>query len=111
MGASQIDTLTGYDDADTFLLGDGRGVFYNDRNSKTLGNNDYALIKDFVSGLDKLQVRAGTNYVYTVSSGNLNLYWDRNSNGSLNSSGNNQDELIAILQGVTSLANSDFVEV
>ena len=47
------------------LLGDSRGMFYDNRVPGNLGIDDYALIKDFVSGSDKLQVRAGT-------------YWDRN---------------------------------
>ncbi|MFM9046420.1 MAG: hypothetical protein ACKOOH_01945, partial [Cyanobium sp.] len=109
MGTGQIDTLTGYGDTDTFLLGDSRGVFYDDKKSNSLGSNDYASITDFVSGLDKLQVRAGTSYVYTVSGSTLSLYWDRNNNGLLTNTGNNQDELIAVLQGVTSLTNADLV--
>jgi hypothetical protein len=64
-----------------------------------------------VSGVDKLQVRAGTSYLYTVSGTSLSLYWDRNSNGALNSSGNNMDELIAVLQGVTGLTNADLIGV
>ncbi|MFM9046655.1 MAG: S8 family peptidase, partial [Cyanobium sp.] len=78
MGTGQIDTLRGYGDADTFLLGDNRGVFYDDKKSNNLGSNDYASITDFVSGVDKLQVRAGTSYLYTVSGSTLSLYWDRN---------------------------------
>lgn len=111
LGAGQIDTLTGLTASDVFLLGDARGVFYDDRNNRNLGSADYALIKDFVSGVDKLQVRAGTSYLYTVSGTSLSLYWDRNSNGALNSSGNNMDELIAVLQGVTGLTNADLIGV
>lgn len=111
MGAGQIDTLTGLGDSDVFLLGDGRGVFYDDRNSRNLGAGDYAQITDFVSGVDKLQVRAGTSYVYTVAGNTLSLYWDRNGNGQLNSSGSNMDELIAVLQGVTSLTSADLIGV
>ncbi|MFN6337339.1 MAG: S8 family serine peptidase [Cyanobacteriota bacterium] len=111
LGAGQIDVLTGLSGADVFLLGDSRGVFYDDRVAKTVGGGDYALIKDFASGIDKLQVRAGTSYLYTVASGNLSLYWDRNNNGGLNTSGKNQDELIAVLQGVTTLASADLIGV
>jgi len=99
MGAGQIDTLTGLAGADVFLLGDSRGVFYDDRNASNLGSGDYALIKDFVSGIDKLQVRAGTAYVFTTSASSLSLYWDRNNNGFLNIIGTSRDELIAVLQG------------
>ena len=109
MGAGQIDTLTGLAGADVFLLGDSRGVFYDDRKAGNLGSGDYALIKDFVSGIDKLQVRAGTAYLFTTSASGLSLYWDRNNNGSLNTNGTNRDELIAVLQGVTTLANTDLI--
>jgi len=111
LGAGQIDTLTGNADADIFLLGDSRGVFYDDRVSGNRGASDYALITDFVSGTDKLQVRAGTSYLSTVSASELFLYWDRNNNGSLNISGKNQDELIAILQGVSAITATDLIAV
>ncbi|MFN5219594.1 MAG: S8 family serine peptidase [Cyanobacteriota bacterium] len=111
LGASQIDTLTGMTDADVFLLGDSRGVFYDNRVAGNLGIDDYALIKDFVSGSDKLQVRAGMSYLYTIGASGLSLYWDRNGNGSLNSSGKNQDELIAILQGVSAITGTDLIAV
>ncbi|MFO7627916.1 MAG: hypothetical protein R6W06_00070, partial [Prochlorococcaceae cyanobacterium] len=109
MGAGQIDTLTGNAGADVFLLGDSRGVFYDDRLSGNLGSGDYALIKDFEPGIDKLQIRAGTSYLYTVDASGLSLYWDRNNNGSLNSSGKNRDELIAVLQGVSALSSTDLI--
>lgn len=110
MGAGQIDVLTGAAGTDVFVLGDSRGVFYDDRNSRNLGSSDYALIKDFTAGTDKLQLRNGS-YLFTVSSGNLSLYLDRNGNGSLNTSGNNRDELIAVLEGVSSLSGSDITFV
>ncbi|MBM5817436.1 MAG: hypothetical protein FJ083_12885 [Cyanobacteria bacterium K_Offshore_surface_m2_239] len=94
MGAKQVDTLTGLDGANVFLLGDARGVFDDDRTNNTLGTADYALITDFTPGVDKLQVRAGTAYLYTTST-----------------SGNNQDELIAVLQGVTALSGTDRIGV
>lgn len=111
LGAGQVDTLTGLAAGDVFLLGDSRGVFYDDRVNSNLGSGDYALIKDFVAGVDKLQVRAGTAYLYTVSASGLSLYWDRNGNGSLNTSGKSQDELIAVLQGVTALSSADLIGV
>lgn len=111
MGAGQIDTLTGQAGADVFLLGDSRGVFYDDRIAGNLGSGDYARINDFVSGIDKLQVKAGTSYLYTVSTSGLSLYWDRNNNGQLNRNGSSRDELIAVLQGVSSLVGSDLISV
>jgi subtilisin family serine protease len=111
LGAGQVDTLTGLADQDRFLLGDSRGVFYDDRVSNNLGSADYALIKDFTPGIDKLQVKGGNAYLYTVSSSGLSLYWDRNRNGLLTSSGKTQDELIAVLQGVSALSSTDLIAV
>jgi subtilisin family serine protease len=111
MGAKQVDTLTGQGGPDVFLLADARGSFYDDRANNSLGTADYALITDFVPGVDKLQVRAGIAFIYTVSASGLSLYWDRNNDSRLTSSGKNQDELIAVLQGVTALSISDLIGV
>ena len=108
MGAGQIDVLTGGLGADVFVLGDSRGVFYDDRRSGNLGTGDYARITDFRSGIDRLQLRGGS-YFSTVSSGNLSLYWDRNNSGQLETGGSSRDELIAVLTGVTTISNSDIV--
>jgi subtilisin family serine protease len=110
MGWGQIDVLTGGLGDDVFVLGDSRGLFYDDRNRGNLGTADYARIKDFIAGEDKLQLRNAT-YLYTVSNGNLSLYWDRNGNGKLDSGGRNRDELIASLEGVSSLSGSDILFV
>jgi len=95
MGASQIDVLTGGSGADVFVLGDKRGLFYNDRINGNLGLGDYARIQDFTSGVDKIQLFSAS-YLTSASQGNTSLYWDRNGNGKLNLTGSNQDELIAI---------------
>jgi subtilisin family serine protease len=110
MGAGQIDVLTGGAGADIFVLGDSRGVFYDDRQNNNLGTEDYALIKDFRSGEDKLQLRE-SSYLFTVSSNNLSLYWDRNGNGKLDTGGRNRDELIAVLEGVSGLSSGDILWV
>lgn len=110
MGAGQIDRLTGMGGADVFVLGDGRGVFYDDRTKNSLGGSDYALITDFKSGEDRIQLRSGS-YLKTVASGNLSLYWDRNNSGRLESSGSSRDELIAVLQGVSTLTTADIIWV
>ena len=106
LGKGQIDTLTGGAGKDVFVLGDSRGVFYNDNINFNSGSSDYALITDFSLIDDKLQLLNGS-YLTTVSSGKLSLYWDRNNNGSLNLSGNNQDEMIALINGVTTLNSSN----
>jgi hypothetical protein len=62
------------------------------------------------TGDDKLQLR-NANYLATVSSSNLSLYWDRNGNGQLDTGGRIRDELIALLEGVSSLSGSDIILV
>lgn len=110
MGSRQVDRFTGMDGADVFVLGDGRGVFYDDRTNNNLGSSDYALITDFTAGTDKVQLRSGS-YLSTTANGNLSLYWDRNNSGRLDSSGSSRDELIAVLQGVSTLTMADIAWV
>lgn len=111
MGFGQIDTLIGGVGADVFVLGDSRGVFYNDGIKNNLGTSDYALIKDFNRGEDKLQLKNRNSYMIKVFDGDLHFYSDQNRNRRLESSGPNQDELLAILEGVTTLTNRDLLMV
>ena len=55
-GAGEIDVLTGHAGADTFVLGDNTGTFYDDGDSSTSGQNDYALVRDFQSGTDTIEL-------------------------------------------------------
>lgn len=107
MGSGQVDILTGRAGKDIFVLGDGRGVFYDDRNSRSGGSSDYALIKDFTSGEDKIQLARGS-YLLSTSSNKLYLYWDQNRNGRLDR-WFSTDELIAVVEGVTNLSSSDVI--
>lgn len=111
MGVGQIDTLIGGVGSDVFVLGDSRGVFYNDGIKNNLGTSDYALIKDFNRGEDKLQLKNRNSYMIKVFDGDLHFYSDQNRNRRLESSGPNQDELLAILEGVTTLNNRDLIMV
>ena len=106
LGQGQIDLLTGGLGADTFVLGDARGVFYDDRRNNNLGSADYARITDFRSGEDKLQLR-NANYFTTVSNGVTSIYWDRNANNRFDTTGNNRDELIAMVTG--SVTSTDII--
>jgi hypothetical protein len=59
VGANEIDTLTGGTGADTFILGDLSNDYYS-----AAGAADYALIEDFNTAVDKLQIRgASGNYL------------------------------------------------
>lgn len=110
LGTGQIDTLIGGQGADVFVLGDNiRGVYYDDRSRLTTGTGDAALIKDFTTGVDKVQLRSA-RYFPIVSSGVTTLWWDANNNGSLNTSGLSRDEVIATIQG-TAVADSDIIWV
>lgn len=61
-GYAEIDTLTGGNGNDVFVLGTALGYLYNDSKSTSLGITDYAFITDFTSG-DKLQlVGTAANY-------------------------------------------------
>ena len=110
MGGDQIDTLTGGSGEDIFVLGDTRGVFYNDRNRKNLGTSDYVLITDFISGVDKLQLFGDIqDYFYNSSTGEL--FWDANNSGSFESRGRSKDELFAVLQNGGNLFATDIIFV
>lgn len=104
IGRGQIDTLTGGEGADVFVLGDARGMFYDDRTANNLGNADYARITDFQAGSDKLQLFSG-NYITTTSAGLTSLYRDNNGDGLLTSGGRQRDELIAVINAPISSAD------
>ena len=46
-GRGDMDTLTGGQGADTFVLGEKDKVYFNDRRKNTIGAGDYAMITDF----------------------------------------------------------------
>ncbi|MEH1830010.1 MAG: Calx-beta domain-containing protein [Nostoc sp.] len=103
-GLGEIDKLTGGIGVDRFVVGDATNVFYNDGNNSNAGLTDYALIKDFNSSQDKIQLKGAANrYLLRASpissvSGTA-IYLDTNNNLAFNST----DELIAIVQGSTGL--------
>jgi subtilisin family serine protease len=101
LGAGTIDTLIGNGGNDVFVLGDGRGRFYDDGRSRSAGTGDYALVKDFGPG-DKVQLDGvAGNYVQKATTLNgvsgMGIFHDSNANGLFDS----RDELVALLQNVT----------
>ncbi|AFZ34999.1 Hemolysin-type calcium-binding region [Stanieria cyanosphaera PCC 7437] len=101
---TSIDTLTGGIGADTFVLSNEDEVFYNDQSSSKAGLTNYALITDFNSSQDQIQLNGSADlYILGASpvSGKAGtaIYLDTNGNNILNST----DELITIVQGKTGL--------
>jgi subtilisin family serine protease len=112
MGRGQIDILTGGLGADIFILADGRGVFYNDGIRGNLGTSDYALIKDFKRGEDKIQLNKRFSYTFETINGDGYLYLNTNRTTTIEKWGPNQEELIAVIEGfATRLQTSDFILV
>jgi Ca2+-binding RTX toxin-like protein len=96
-----IDTLTGGNGSDRYVLTNGTSVYYNDGNNATAGLNDYALIEGFNTSQDKIQL-AGSASKYVLGSSPINgkigsaIYLDTNNNGILGPT----DELISVVTGV-----------
>ena len=91
------------------VLGDGRGVFYNDGRGDKNGAGDYARITDFSAG-DRVQLLAGNYFLNQGTVGGFTgtrIWWDSNNNGKLETF----DELIALVQGSKTITAADFVFV
>lgn len=105
LGTGQVDVVTGGTGADEFLLSEIRSgalrVFYNDNTNNRTGTADYLRVLDFRSSEDKLRVASG-RYFSRNSGSDTWIWYDRNNNGSLNTSNgqSSSDELIAVLSGV-----------
>ena len=120
-GRCPIDKLTGGTGSDTFVLGNGDGVFYNDGNSGSAGTSDYGWITDFKSTTtekDKIQLFGqASDYVLAStaigSTKGMGIYLNNGTGiGSSITGWDRQDELIGFIQGYTNtLLNSDFTFV
>ena len=99
-GFGEIDKLSGGDGADRFILGDASRVYYNDGNITTQGLGDYGMIIDFsFSQGDTIQLHgSASQYRLAASSGTL----PRGTTIFLKMA-DGQDELIAIVQGLSNL--------
>jgi Bacterial Ig domain len=107
-GAGEVDVLVGNAGSDTFVFGDFNGTYYDDGNSATTGTSDYGLIWDFQKGTDHIQLAGGaSDYLLTTNAAGLPSgtdIWHAGQGGA-------QNELVAVVNGVTglNLNNSDFV--
>jgi len=100
-GRGEVDILTGGAGSDRFILGDTSWIGYDDGNTATTGNNDYAQIIGFNSLEDKVQLKgAASDYLLVVSDGSANLLIDK--------PGVEPDELIAVFQNITGLSLNAF---
>ncbi|HLO86895.1 MAG TPA: hypothetical protein VK203_18100 [Nostocaceae cyanobacterium] len=100
-GIDEIDYLTGNNGNDYFVLGTAVGSFYNDGNSSTSGLNDYALITDFNTLEDTIQL-FGSKSSYSLGAVPTGL-----ATGTALFLSESSLELIAIIQGSTNLSLSD----
>jgi len=109
LGKGSIDQLSGGAGNDIFLLGDSRGVFYDDGLSNNAGLSDYVRVRDFQAG-DQIQLSSkasgyfGAKVTLSGVSG-LGIYVDSNGNKVFDST----DELIGQLVGATALTSADIV--
>ncbi|UUR06971.1 Ig-like domain-containing protein [Sphingomonas glaciei] len=112
LGKGTIDTLTGGAGNDVFVLGDGRGRFYDDGSNRSSGSADYVRITDFSAG-DKLQLKGEASDYLQGWINNLQgapgtgIYHDTNGNGILDA----RDELVALVQNHGPLDASSFIYV
>jgi hypothetical protein len=110
-GKGEIDTLTGNEGNDIFVLGDvlPNGtpvVFYDDGDATTAGTGDYASIADFGTGRDSIQL-TGSAANYSLGEAPTGLP----SGTGIFSNSDTTPELIAIVAGISpadlSLSNSN----
>ena len=109
LGRNSVDVLMGGSGNDLFVLGDVRGVYYNDGIASNAGFGDYALIKDFTAN-DKIQLKGGTYFLSNLTlNGNagIGLYWDSNASGRYDA----RDEFVCLIQGVASVGTNQFTFV
>ena len=60
-GAGELDTLTGGEGSDIFVLADEERIFYDDGDNLTVGDTDFALITDFDSSQDTIQLQGSVD--------------------------------------------------
>ena len=63
-GIGEQDTLNGGTDSDIFVLGNSSRVFYDDGDSFTAGDGDFALITDFDPSQDRIQLKDSADFYH-----------------------------------------------
>ena len=112
-GLGEIDTLTGGLGLDKFVLGtrENTQIFYDDGNTSTSGSNDYALITDFAKDTDLILIRGSLDDYQLVTGFLSGVGSIADTSIYLIKPTGEPNELIAIVEDVTGLTNSDFVQL
>ena len=100
-GAGEIDVFVGAGGADVFVFGDATRAYYDDGIAASDGTGDYGYVWDFEVGTDTVQL-FGSASDYLLAEGREDL-----PNGTsiwLLGEGTDEDELIAVLGGVSGLS-------
>lgn len=97
-GVGEIDRLKGDAGADVFVLGTNTDVYYDDGDNATNGIEDYALIHDFDSAEDIIELSASQTYYLDVNpmgtSSGTGIFIDSDGSGGYTSG----DELVGLLK-------------
>lgn len=95
LGTGTVDVLIGSDGIDIFMLGDERGVFYDDGIARNAGLSDFAVIRNFDLDNDFIHLAsAGRGYSLVDVEGGTEIYFVPNGR-------NHASELIAFVEGFT----------
>jgi len=106
-GQGETDVLIGGAGSDTFAFGDSGGTFYDDGDDGTEGLEDFALIWDFMSGVDQIQL-AGSMDEYVLGGSPSGL---PSGTGVYKVNQTGPDELVGVVNDVIglSLDSNDFL--
>ena len=99
-GKGELDWLSGHGGADTFVLGDSNGVYYNQGGTVAESWQDRGVISDFNLSEDKIQLYgSSSNYQLNINNGSTTIFYGE--------SGTGFNELVGVVIGVTGLDLTD----
>ncbi|MBU8536985.1 S8 family serine peptidase [Falsiroseomonas tokyonensis] len=109
LGKGTIDALRGLAGNDIFILGDARGLFYNDGLASQAGRADYGRILDFQRG-DRIQLSDDVGAYFLrletlAGAAGTAIYADTDANRRFTAA----DELVGHVVGTTTLGAADFL--